>query len=44
MDFPKLTEEEERIGKAIVQSAFLVHRELGPVYLKKFMRFVSLMN
>ncbi len=30
-----LTEEEERIGKIIVNSAFKVHKELGPGLLEK---------
>jgi len=31
----KLTEEEERIGKAVVDAAFYVHKELGPGLLEK---------
>lgn len=30
-----LTDEEERIGKIIVNSAFKVHKELGPGLLEK---------
>lgn len=35
MDFKELSEEEEKIGKAIVNSAFKVHSELGPGLLEK---------
>jgi GxxExxY protein len=35
MDLRKLTEEEEAIGKAIVNSAFKVHSELGPGLLER---------
>ena len=30
-----LTEDEERIGKAIVNAAYIVHKELGPGLLEK---------
>ncbi len=33
--FQPLTEEEERIGKAIVDSAFSVHKQLGPGLLER---------
>jgi len=33
--FEKISEEEERIGKAIVNSAYLIHKELGPGLLEK---------
>jgi GxxExxY protein len=33
--FDKISEEEERIGKAIVDSAFRIHKELGPGLLEK---------
>lgn len=35
MEFEKLTIKEEDIGKAIVQAAFKVHKELGPGLLEK---------
>ena len=35
MDFKKLSELEERIGKAIVNAAFKVHSEMGPGLLEK---------
>jgi len=35
MELRKLTEEEEAIGKAIVNSAFKVHSELGPGLLER---------
>ena len=35
MQFDKLSELEESIGKAIVNAAFKVHRELGPGLLEK---------
>jgi len=35
MEFEKLTDEEERIGKAIVNAAFKVHKEMGPGLLEK---------
>ncbi len=35
MEFLKLNEEEEKIGRAIVQAAFQVHKELGPGLLEK---------
>jgi GxxExxY protein len=34
-EFQKLSEEEEIIGKAIVNAAFVVHKELGPGLLEK---------
>src|SRR5690606_14114079 len=33
--FKKLSQEEEDIGKAVVQAAFEVHKELGPGLLEK---------
>jgi GxxExxY protein len=33
--FQPLTDEEERIGKAIVDSAFAVHKQLGPGLLER---------
>jgi GxxExxY protein len=33
--FKPLSEEEERIGKAIVNAAYVVHKELGPGLLEK---------
>jgi GxxExxY protein len=33
--FQPLTDEEERIGKAIVEAAYIVHKELGPGLLEK---------
>jgi GxxExxY protein len=33
--FDKISEEEERIGKAIVNTAYLIHKELGPGLLEK---------
>lgn len=33
--FESLSEEEEKIGKAIVHAAFVVHNELGPGLLEK---------
>ena len=33
--FLPLTEEEERIGKAVVNAAFIVHKTLGPGLLEK---------
>jgi len=35
MEFSALTDEEERIGKAIVNAAFKVHKELGPGLLER---------
>jgi GxxExxY protein len=35
MEFTKLSDEEEEIGKAIVNAAFKVHSELGPGLLEK---------
>jgi GxxExxY protein len=35
MEFSQLTSQEEKIGKAIVQSAFTVHKALGPGLLEK---------
>jgi GxxExxY protein len=34
-NYRPLTEKEEKIGKAIVESAFKVHKELGPGLLEK---------
>ena len=34
-EFEKLSDEEERIGKAVVNAAFKVHKELGPGLLEK---------
>lgn len=34
-NYRPLTEKEERIGKAIVESSFKVHKELGPGLLEK---------
>jgi len=33
--FKELTKEEEEIGCAVVNSAYLVHKELGPGLLEK---------
>ncbi len=35
VQFQPLTDEEERIGKAIVDSAFAVHKQLGPGLLER---------
>jgi hypothetical protein len=35
MRHPSLTDEEEAIGRAVVDSAFAVHVELGPGLLEK---------
>jgi len=35
MEFSKLSEHEEEIGKAIVEAALKVHKELGPGLLEK---------
>lgn len=35
LQYHKLTEEEERIGKAVVEAAYLVHKELGPGLLER---------
>jgi len=35
MEFPKLTEHEEKIGKAVMNSSLKVHKELGPGLLEK---------
>jgi len=35
MEFEALTDEEERIGKSIVNAAFKIHKELGPGLLEK---------
>ncbi len=35
MTFEELSENEERIGKAIVNGAYLVHSQLGPGLLEK---------
>jgi len=34
-NFPDLSNEEERIGKALVDAAYKVHSELGPGLLEK---------
>lgn len=34
-DYLSLTEEEESIGKAVVNAAYIVHKELGPGLLEK---------
>ncbi|MCU0474346.1 MAG: GxxExxY protein [Bacteroidales bacterium] len=33
--YEKISEEEERIGKAVVDAAFTIHKELGPGLLEK---------
>ena len=33
--FIKISEEEEEIGKAVVDSAYIIHKELGPGLLEK---------
>ena len=33
--FDKISAEEERIGKEVVNAAYLIHRELGPGLLEK---------
>jgi GxxExxY protein len=33
--FDKISEEEERIGKEVVNAAYLIHKELGPGLLEK---------
>jgi GxxExxY protein len=33
--FEEISEEEERIGKAIVNTAYIIHKELGPGLLEK---------
>jgi GxxExxY protein len=33
--YKNLTQEEERIGKAVVDAAYIVHKELGPGLLEK---------
>jgi GxxExxY protein len=35
MEFSKLSEQEEEIGKAIIEAALKVHKELGPGLLEK---------
>lgn len=35
MDFEDLSHKEEQIGKAIVNAAFIIHKELGPGLLEK---------
>lgn len=35
MDYQSLSEEEENIGKAIVNAAYKIHKELGPGLLEK---------
>ncbi|SEF76498.1 hypothetical protein SAMN04488130_102341 [Flavobacterium urumqiense] len=35
-----ITERTEAIARIVVNSAFKVHKELGPVYWKEFMKFV----
>ncbi|MBW6490660.1 MAG: GxxExxY protein [Lentimicrobium sp.] len=35
LQYHKLTEQEERIGKAVVEAAYLVHKELGPGLLER---------
>jgi hypothetical protein len=42
--FEKLSEQEEEIGRAIVNAAFRVHAELGPACRKEFIKFASRMN
>ena len=44
MQFRELSQHEEEIGKAIVNAAFKIHKELGPDYLKKYMKYVWLMK
>ncbi len=34
-DYKPLSEEEEKVGKLIVNAAFRVHKELGPGLLEK---------
>lgn len=38
-DYEPISEQEEEIGKAIVHAAYLVHKELGPSFFRKCMRF-----
>ena len=33
--YEKISKEEEEIGKAIVDSAYIIHKELGPGLLEK---------
>ena len=33
--YPKISEEEEKIGKAVVDAAYTIHKELGPGLLEK---------
>ncbi len=35
MEFAKLTDREEEIGKAVIEAALRVHKELGPGLLEK---------
>ncbi len=42
--FKSLSKEEERIGKAVVESAFSVHKAFGPGLLEKFMKSVLFMS
>ncbi|HMO80320.1 MAG TPA: GxxExxY protein [Pyrinomonadaceae bacterium] len=35
MNYPDLSETEERIGKAIVNAAFIIHKTIGPGLLEK---------
>ena len=40
MKFEQLTVGEEDIGRAIVNAAYRIHKELGPGLLRKSTRFV----
>jgi len=33
--YEKISQEEERIGKAVVNAAYTIHKELGPGLLEK---------
>jgi len=33
--FLAITEEEERVGKAVVNAAYIVHKELGTRFIRK---------
>jgi hypothetical protein len=44
MNFKKLSEKEEETAKKIVDSAYTVHKNLGPGLLEKVYEVASVMN
>lgn len=41
MNYKKLSKKEEEIAKQIVESAYTIHRNLGPGYLRKYIHPVG---